>query len=213
MISAGLNWGTISKSLPVSPTRSETAASFLAPGEARQGTGARQRRRGLVLGYVLALVVGTAQAAPEAALALDEIDEPVPVIRLNTADGSDALGNAELRGQISIVHFWATWCAPCKRELPALIALASRLPPAGFRLVLVSVDEDASAEDVEDFARELDYTGPVYLAHASVLPASFWQWGVPVTYFILDGKRFIGRALGARSWETLAPAVLALATP
>jgi len=77
---------------------------------------------------------------------------------LRTLDGRE-LSLAKLEGQVVVVQFWATWCAPCRRELPALDALDRRLFPHGGRVIAISIDEDAA--NVRRFVRTHKLSLPV----------------------------------------------------
>jgi cytochrome c biogenesis protein CcmG/thiol:disulfide interchange protein DsbE len=67
--------------------------------------------------------------------------EAAPPLVGETLDGG-RFDLADLRGKVVVVNFWATWCAPCREELPQLVALARRLEPSGVALVTVDVDTD-----------------------------------------------------------------------
>ena len=77
---------------------------------------------------------------------------------LKTLDGRE-LSLAKLEGEVVVVQFWATWCAPCRRELPALDALDRRLFPRGGRVIAISIDEDAA--NVRRFVRTHKLSLPV----------------------------------------------------
>jgi thiol-disulfide isomerase/thioredoxin len=84
---------------------------------------------------------------------------PAPAIDLPTADGK-RFSLAAARGQVVVVNFWATWCAPCVTELPSLVKLGqdlARRHPGKFRIVAVSVDEQPGA--VQKFFAEPPYGG------------------------------------------------------
>ena len=73
-----------------------------------------------------------------------------------------------LAGKGSLVNVWATWCGPCKRELPMLVSLRQRLTDLGISLVFVSVDEPEDASAVADFLAQHDAPGPSYLVGGSL---------------------------------------------
>lgn len=139
-------------------------------------------------------------AHAEDVLAIEPLADEVPQLALVSAQGGATLTNSALRGKTVLLHFWATWCTPCKDELPALDALAASLDAAHFVVVLIAVDDNATSAEVLAFARGLGVQLPVYIAKAGGVSDSFWGWGLPVSYLINDHGQFIGRLRGPRAW-------------
>lgn len=161
------------------------------------------RRRGswLLALVLLLLAVSMAAAQAEDALGLEALHDAVPSFALVPAAGGAALANADLRGKTVLLHFWATWCTPCKKELPALDSLAADLDPARFAVVLVAIDTAITPAEVLAYARDLGVRLPVYVAASGGVSDSFWGWGLPVSYLINEQGRFIGRLRGPRAWH------------
>jgi len=96
------------------------------------------------------------------------------------------------KGKIVVVDFWATWCGPCKKEFPRLVALHERFHQDGVACLSVSVDEEPNQEDALAFLREHQARFPNYLLNED---ATAWQdhWrikGVPVVFvYGRDGQR------------------------
>lgn len=75
------------------------------------------------------------------------VGQPIPALSFKKLLGSGNVSLARLRGKVVLLDLWASWCAPCKEELPLLDELAERLAGRGVEIVAVSLDEDrASAE-------------------------------------------------------------------
>ena len=101
----------------------------------------------------------------------------------------------------TIVHFWATWCAPCVDELPKLAASASQFKKSGIDVVFISIDVGASTK-VPLFLTKLKITDlPVFWDSRSDLYKKFSLQMLPTSIFISDKGKEIGRATGAVSWN------------
>jgi thiol-disulfide isomerase/thioredoxin len=75
------------------------------------------------------------------------VGDPMPDLKLNRLDGSGEIRLGALRGKVVLLDIWASWCTPCKEEMPMLDEMATRLRRRGVEIIAVSVDEDrASAE-------------------------------------------------------------------
>jgi thiol-disulfide isomerase/thioredoxin len=137
-----------------------------------------------------------AQEAPKGVIALD--GRPAPPLRLPDLDGR-VTDLESLRGQWVLVHFWAGWCTPCRRELPALERMRARLPE-GPRLVMVNTAET----DDEVFL----FLGGVAPGLASLLDrdgqtTERWQpRGLPSIFFVDPAGRLRHIAVGDRPWDT-----------
>jgi thiol-disulfide isomerase/thioredoxin len=79
--------------------------------------------------------------------------KPVPDLKFQDLAGHKQ-GLASLRGSITVISFWATWCAPCRQELPLLSSLSRRYGKSGVRFVAISVDELKDRGKIEPFLRD-----------------------------------------------------------
>ena len=150
-----------------------------------------------------------AQVASLESQHMQRLDEAAPDFLLRDASGK-TLQLADLRGHGVILHFWATWCEPCREELPTLEAMVRQLADSGVILVAVAVDEESDTARVRRYAHELGVSFPVYLAGAGTISDRYWSWGVPATYLIDLQGRLVARSLGPRNWAS--PSMHALIT-
>jgi thiol-disulfide isomerase/thioredoxin len=118
---------------------------------------------------------------------------------------SDLNGNpvslASLRGRVVFVNFWATWCAPCREEIPSMIELASRLSDRPFTMLAISQDEDldALAAFVQEF--DLDASQVVVLSDPEGDVATAWGTVLlPETYLVDPDGQIALRFQNSRDW-------------
>ncbi len=117
-----------------------------------------RRAAAAVLAALLLAGARPAAAAPAFTASTTAAEAALGRHALRTLDGAP-LSLASLRGQVVVVNFWATWCAPCRRELPRLNALHRDVTPLGARVIAVSIDEDAA--NVRRWAQAQKLTLPV----------------------------------------------------
>lgn len=123
--------------------------------------------------------------------------EPAPEFELPGLDGR-RVGLRALRGRVVLVNFWATWCAPCREEMPALDRLARELAPRG--LVVLAVNHQEDAEGVRAFVRELGLGLPVLLDAEGTVAERYRVRGLPTTAFVARDGTLVGVAVGYRDW-------------
>lgn len=158
----------------------------------------------LLIALTLWLAVLPAAALDDATLATQQMQrlaEAAPDFVLSGRAG-ESLRLAALRGRPVILHFWATWCTSCRRELPLIQALAERLADADVAVVLVAIDGRDAAPEIGRYAADLGVTLPVYRAGDGEISPRYWSWGVPITYLIDRDGAIAGRALGPREWTS-----------
>jgi peroxiredoxin len=136
------------------------------------------------------------------------VDYEAPNFRLKDASGQ-TVELKQFRGKAVLLNFWATWCIPCRDEMPELELLYRQLKDSGSFVVLaVSIDSEAAAKDVPEYLKAGDpevgsYTFPVALDSKQEVARTYRLGGVPASFFI-DAKGII-RAVqpGAMSHQTL----------
>ena len=125
----------------------------------------RQRRALLKAGAALALA-STAGLAALPARANDlKLGQPAPPLVLKTLDGR-SIATQDLKGQVVIATFWATWCAPCRREIPLLEGLSGHWGDRGVQIVGIAVDH---RDAVVNYARELRIEYPILIGEQDAL--------------------------------------------
>lgn len=135
------------------------------------------------------------------ALGIQELKEEAPDFTIKGSDGK-VMSLKDFKGKVVILHFWATWCKPCKDEFPAFEKLYRELKGKEAAFLPIAVDTKAGKDEVDAFARGIGATFPVFLARDCNMTSRYWTWGVPVTYFIDKRGWIIGRTIGPRDWAS-----------
>ena len=150
-------------------------------------------RHGLIA--LLLSVVGVATVAA-AAGELRPLKNPAPADAFMLRDLDGKLTSlTDFEGKVVLLNFWATWCANCRKEMPAMERLYQSLRADGFAIVAISVDQ-AATEKVKAFAEELKITFPVLHDRDSIINNLYSNPGVPVSYLIDRQGRIVYRVLG-----------------
>jgi peroxiredoxin len=146
---------------------------------------------GLLLGLAAGLVVfiglpdfgapGAAQAPAGTPAPAPIVGAPAPDFTLKDLSGSDVTLSG-LRGQVVLINFWATWCGPCRLEMPAIQAEYEELRASGLMVLAVNLDEPQPA--VQAFADELGLTFPVLLDPGAKVNDLYRVRGYPTTFFV-----------------------------
>lgn len=98
------------------------------------------------------------------------------------------------KGKIVLLNFWATWCPPCRQEIPAIESLSQAMKGKSFEVFAVSLGEDAAT--VKSFVAEQKITFPVYLDPKNILSRTFASQGIPTTYILDKNGLFIAGVVG-----------------
>jgi thiol-disulfide isomerase/thioredoxin len=109
-----------------------------------------------------------------------------PPFQLATLDGKK-VSLADYKGKAVLVNFWATWCAPCKLEMPWLVELRAKYAPQGFEILGISKD-DPGSKDIEPYAKKIGVNYPVLQADEKISDTYRIDF-LPMSYFVgRDGK-------------------------
>lgn len=119
--------------------------------------------------------------------------------RLGMGGDESILSLSELGERVVMVNFWATWCEPCEREMPAMERLYALLPRSEFELVAIAIDETES--DVEAFQAEYGLSFPILFDADQSTYRAYQTMGVPETLLIGRDGRIIERYVGPREWD------------
>ena len=103
------------------------------------------------------------------------------------------------RGTVVFLNFWATWCGPCRTEMPDLQELHDELGDhAGFTMLAINLQEDAA--QVRGFAAELDLSFQILLDSSGETSAAYGARTLPMSYVIAKDGSILARIIGVREW-------------
>ncbi|GAW68915.1 thioredoxin [Geoanaerobacter pelophilus] len=112
---------------------------------------------------------------------------------------------SSLKGKVVLVNFWATWCPPCREEIPSMVKLNQVMQGKNFQMLAISVDEGGQ-QAVQEFFRQNGVSLPALFDTDGSVSRRYGTTGVPET-FIVDGKGMIRKkVIGGVDWS--APEVL-----
>lgn len=164
---------------------------------------------GWTRGAVVAIGLMGAILAPWAVLAEDPFaamkmsrvpaGTAAPSFRLTSLDGT-VVASQDFAGKVLLVNFWATWCGPCKEEMPALARLSRQLDPQRARLVTITTD--LQREGIAQFFSELNVQLPVLFDEDHDVSRAFMVRGLPTTVVIDPTGTVVARAVGSRAWDS-----------
>jgi thiol-disulfide isomerase/thioredoxin len=150
-------------------------------------------------------IIGSAQTvSPDVANAFRQARIPVrkPVLIRDFAarmlDGSTQRVSG-LKGNVVFLNFWATWCGPCRIEMPSMEALYQRFKDRPFAMLAVDLQEDR--EDVSSFIRQMGLTFPVGIDDGSI-GRMYGISAIPTTFIIDQNGYIIAAIAGSRNWDT-----------
>ncbi len=155
-----------------------------------------------------ALWSAIALAGPSPPPGLMPLDgRPAPPLRLADMDGA-VTDLGEFRGRWVLVHFWASWCTPCRREMPTLQGLRERIPPERLGMVLVNTAE--TDEEVFAFLGVVAPDLKTLMDRDGQVTERWRPRGLPSSFLVDPAGRLRYIALGGRKWD--GPAYLAFLT-
>jgi peroxiredoxin len=124
--------------------------------------------------------------------------EKAPDFTLPAIDGQKT-SLSDLNGRVVLLNFWATWCDPCRDEMPAMEQLWEKYKGQGFVILAVSLDT-GSQRRVVNFAKRLGLTYPILLDPEESVGERFKVFGLPTSFFIARNGMVTGKVAGPLDW-------------
>ena len=139
------------------------------------------------------LLMGSAEAF--------QAKKKAPPFSLKTSEGT-TVELKKLKGKLVLVNFWATWCGPCRAEIPAFVDLYERYKDKGLEIVGISVDDNGWS-DVKPFVEKYKINYPVVIDQGAVVRAYGNFNAIPVTFIVDKEGNLVDRHVGLMKKEVL----------
>jgi thiol-disulfide isomerase/thioredoxin len=155
---------------------------------------------GLVLSAALLMMTGCKKKEEVAGVAELREKKPAPEITV-TSLKNVPLKLSDLKGKVVLLNFWATWCPPCREEMPSMMKLNSAMAGKPFQMVAVSIDEGGVPE-IESFFKSSSYSLPTFTDPGGAAQKAYNITGVPES-FVIDKKGIlVKKVIGPLAWDS-----------
>jgi len=130
------------------------------------------------------------------------VGAPAPDYRaVDLATGDSVSLRERYRGAVTLVNIWATWCLPCRVEMPAMQNLFDSLGAEGFKIAAVSIDE-GPPDDVRAFGQELGLSFDLLQDRSTRIQQIYQTTGVPESFLLNREGLIVKRVIGAHDWNS-----------
>ncbi|WP_307066903.1 TlpA family protein disulfide reductase [Alkalibacillus filiformis] len=132
-----------------------------------------------------------------------EVGDMAPNFKLQTLNGEEA-ELADFRGQKVMINFWATWCPPCRAEMPHMQEIHEEYDDEVVILAVNATSQETSHDTVQDFIDELQLTFPILMDETGEVNVRYQALSLPTTYFVnTEGELQIPRHVGPLSYDDM----------
>lgn len=163
------------------------------------------RQWGIIAGVIAVLGTGLYLASTKLGAELFplKIGSEAPDFAANPmAPGAEVKGIDDYKGDVVLLNIWATWCGPCRVEMPSMQRLEETLGPKGLRIVAVSVDAPGMERTINEFAEELKLSFEILHDPSQRIEQIYQTTGVPETFIIGRDGRVRRRVIGQDNWSS-----------
>lgn len=136
---------------------------------------------------------------PQATAGVKEAS-PAPDINVISLK-NEPLKLSDLKGKVVMLNFWATWCPPCREEIPSMMKLNTTMAGQPFQMVAVSIDE-GGVPAIEAFFKESGFSLPTYTDPDGKAAKAYGVTGVPETFIIDKNGKMVKKVIGGMAWDS-----------
>jgi len=131
------------------------------------------------------------------------VGSKAPDFHANTIDGAPAAKTlADYKGEIVLLNVWATWCLPCRTEMPSIQALHDRFAARGLKVVAVSVDKPGFDDEIRTFRDQFGLTFEILHDATGNIQRDYQTTGVPETFIIGRDGMIRRKVIAADNWDS-----------
>lgn len=142
-----------------------------------------------------------ADAPKKSVTAVASEKSPAPDISVVSLANGDILKLSDLKGKVVLLNFWATWCPPCREEIPSMMKLNSSMTGKPFQMVAVSIDEGGKPA-IDAFFKESGFSLPTYRDESGASAKSYGITGVPESFIIDKQGVLVKKIVGGVAWDS-----------
>ncbi len=124
-----------------------------------------------------------------------------PDVSVMSLTSGGILKLSDLKGKVVLLNFWATWCPPCREEIPAMMKLNSFMAGKSFQMIAISIDEGGK-KVIESFFKETGFSLPTYLDESGASSKAYGITGVPETFIIDKQGIIVKKIVGGAAWDS-----------
>ena len=154
----------------------------------------------LMLTAAVLMMAGCKKKEEPAAVAELREQKPAPQVTVNSLTNVP-LRLSDLKGKVVLLNFWATWCPPCREEIPSMMKLNSAMTGKPFQMVAVSIDE-GGVPDIEAFFKQSGFSLPTYTDPGGAAQKTYGITGVPETFVIDKNGILVKKVIGPLAWDS-----------
>jgi len=138
-----------------------------------------------------------------------DVGTTAPDFRARTVDSASVVRTmADYRGKVVVLNIWATWCEPCKVEMPSFQLLRQQMANTDLRIVAVSIDDAVGADSVRAYARGMGLTFDILLDSTHTIDRDYQATGYPETFVIGRDATIRRKWIGPANWTSPANVTL-----
>ncbi|MFZ2950061.1 MAG: TlpA disulfide reductase family protein [Desulfuromonadaceae bacterium] len=124
-----------------------------------------------------------------------------PDVSVTSLANGSTLKLSDLKGKVVLLNFWATWCPPCREEVPSMMKLNSIMAGKPFQMVAISIDEGGKPA-IESFFKESGFSLPAYFDESGASAKSYGITGVPESFIIDKQGIIVKKIIGGFAWDS-----------